>query len=90
MISTARSRIAQVIVLILGTALAESAYADVVASADSGDQLAEVVVTANKRESTVQETAASITAVSSEEITDRGIVDFNSLATSVPGIAMRT
>jgi iron complex outermembrane recepter protein len=87
---TARSRIAQVIVVILGAALAESAYADVVASADTGDQLAEVVVTANKRESTVQETAASITAVSSEEITDRGIVDFNSLATSVPGIAMRT
>jgi outer membrane cobalamin receptor len=72
MISTkARSRIAQGIVLTLGAALADSAYADIAASDDTGDQLAEVVVTANKRTSTVQETAASITAVSSEEITDR-------------------
>jgi iron complex outermembrane recepter protein len=54
------------------------------------DQLQEVVVTAEKRAATVQETAASITAVSSEEIADRGIVDFNSLAQSVPGISMRT
>jgi len=38
----------------------------------------------------VQETSASITAVSGTDIADRGLVDFNSLAQSVPGIAMRT
>jgi iron complex outermembrane recepter protein len=89
--TTARSRIAQAIAMVLGLALAGSAYAQAqAASSASGDQLQEVVVTAEKRTSTVQDTGASITAVSSQEIADRGIVDFNSLATSVPGISMRT
>jgi iron complex outermembrane recepter protein len=90
MISTARSRIAQAVAMALGLTLTAGAYADAATTAESGDQLAEVVVTATKRTTTVQDTGASITAVSSQEIADRGIVDFNSLATSVPGIAMRT
>src|SRR5450631_4500812 len=52
--------------------------------------LEEIVVTSNKRVSTVQDTPASITAVSAADIADRGLTDFNSLAESVPGIAMRT
>jgi outer membrane receptor protein involved in Fe transport len=90
---TARSNIAAAIAMALGLAVVEGAYAADAAdatSAASGDQLAEVVVTAEKRTTTVQETAASITAVSAQEIEDRGIVDFNSLAQSVPGIAQRT
>jgi outer membrane receptor protein involved in Fe transport len=92
--STARSAVASAIAMALGLALAPSAFAQVQAQAQasgaSADQLQEVVVTAEKRTSTVQDTAASITAVSAQEIADRGIVDFNSLATSVPGIAMRS
>ncbi len=92
--TTASSRIALAIALALGLALATSAHAQAQAQAQAssatGDQLAEVVITAEKRTSTVQDTGASITAVSQEEIADRGIVDFNSLATSVPGIAMRS
>jgi iron complex outermembrane recepter protein len=94
---TAGSTIALTIAMGLGLALAESAHAQVQAQAQTqatggapGDQLQEVVVTAEKRTSDVQNTGASITAVTSEEIADRGIVDFNSLAQSVPGIAMRT
>jgi iron complex outermembrane recepter protein len=89
---TARSRIAQAIGMAVGLALAGSAYADAAADASSGpsDQLQEVVVTAEKRTATVQETAASITAVSQQDIADRGIVDFNTLAQSVAGISMRT
>lgn len=56
----------------------------------STDQLAPVVITATKRATTVQDTAASITAVTAAEIADRGLTDFNSLAQSVPGLAMRT
>jgi iron complex outermembrane recepter protein len=82
--------IAPAIAMALGLTLDEGAYAADAAASDSGDQLTEVVVTAEKRTTTVQETAASITAVSSQEIEDRGIVDFNSLAESVPGISMRT
>jgi iron complex outermembrane recepter protein len=87
-----RNKIASAIALALGVALNGAYAADAADAPNSGpsDQLAEVVVTAEKRTTTVQETAASITAVSSEEIQDRGIVDFNSLAQSVPGIAMRT
>jgi iron complex outermembrane recepter protein len=89
---TARSKIAQAIAIAmaLGLALVEGAYAADAATTESADQLQEVVVTAEKRTSTVQDTGASITAVSSQEIIDRGIVDFNSLAQSVPGISMRT
>jgi outer membrane receptor protein involved in Fe transport len=90
---TARSKIAPAIAMALGLALLKGAYAADAADATSsvsGDQLAEVVVTAEKRTTTVQETAASITAVSSQDIADRGLVDFNSLAQSVAGISMRT
>jgi iron complex outermembrane receptor protein len=87
---TSRSKLAQAIAIALavGVALVPSAYAD--SASDTGDQLPEVIVTATKRISTVQDTSASITAVSQQDIVDRGIVDFNSLATSVPGISMRT
>ena len=93
--STAKSTIAPAIAMTLGLALAGNAYAQAQAQAQPasgapGDQLQEVVVTATKRTTDVQSTGASITAVTSQEIADRGIVDFNSLAQSVPGIAMRT
>jgi iron complex outermembrane recepter protein len=57
---------------------------------DSSDQLQEITITATKRASTVQDTPASITAVSAADIADRGLEDFNALAQAVPGIAMRT
>jgi len=90
---TARSKIALAVALAVGVSLrvglVERAYADTQSSA-SGDQIPEVVVTATKRTTTVQETAASITAVSAQDIADRGLVDFSTLAQSVPGISMRT
>jgi len=64
--------------------------AAVVRADESATSLQEIVVTAEKRTSSVQDTPASITAVSAEDIADRGLTDFNSLAQSVPGIAMRT
>jgi iron complex outermembrane recepter protein len=85
----ARSGIAPAIAIALGAVLVESAYADT-QSTQSGDQIQEVVVTATKRATNIQETAASITAVSAEDIAARGVVDFDTLAQSVPGISMRT
>ena len=52
--------------------------------------LEEVVVTATKRASTVQETPMSITAITGEEILARGLPDFAAIAQSVPGVSMRT
>jgi iron complex outermembrane receptor protein len=57
---------------------------------DEGSQLSEIVVTATKRESTVQNTPISITAVSGVELQERGLVSLSELAQSVPGLAMRT
>jgi iron complex outermembrane receptor protein len=54
------------------------------------DQLAEIVVTAQKRESTVQTTPLSITALTGQDLLDRGVTDIASIVQSVPGVSMRT
>jgi len=56
---------------------------------DSG-QLEEIVVTAAKREATIETTAISITAVSGADIVDRGFTDLASLLQTVPGVSIRT
>jgi outer membrane receptor protein involved in Fe transport len=88
----ADSKLSQALASFLGLSLVMVAHAGPATdtSESSSDQIPEIVVTATKRVSTVQETSASITAVSGEDIADRGLVDFNSLAQSVPGISMRT
>jgi outer membrane receptor protein involved in Fe transport len=88
----AGSKIAQALTSVLGLSLGMVAHASTAtdASESNADQIPEIVVTATKRISTVQDTAASITAVSAADIAERGLVDFNSLAQSVPGLAMRT
>jgi|GEM_PF-241475 len=53
-------------------------------------QLEDVVVTAEKRSSTVQETAISLTAVSGEELQSHGLSTVEDLIATVPGISMRT
>jgi iron complex outermembrane recepter protein len=55
----------------------------------AAQELQTVVVTATKRATTVQTTPISLTAVTSEEIASRGVTDFQTLARSVPGLAIR-
>jgi outer membrane receptor protein involved in Fe transport len=52
--------------------------------------LQEIVVTAEKRESTAQSTPISLTAISGQDIADRGVPDFDTLAQSVPGVSLRS
>jgi iron complex outermembrane recepter protein len=59
-------------------------------STATSQQLQEIVVTAEKRESTVQNTPISLTAVSGSDIQERGLVDLEELALSIPGVSMRT
>jgi iron complex outermembrane receptor protein len=74
-----------------GTVLWASVHSmNAAAQSDAGESLAEVVVTATKRDSTVQNTPVSLTAVSGQDITDRGLSDFTALAQSIPGISMRS
>lgn len=56
---------------------------------DSG-KLDEVVVTAEKRETSAQSTPISLTAVTGADIQDRGATDLASLMQSVPGVSLRT
>jgi iron complex outermembrane recepter protein len=77
--------------LLPGVTAAADADSDSSAAAPAEEAgLQEIIVTATKRSSTVQDTPISITAVSGAELADRGIVDFASLASETPGISMRT
>jgi iron complex outermembrane recepter protein len=71
--------------LLLGRAVAEPP-ADTVADG----ALQEIVVTAEKRASTVQETAISMTAISGDELLKHGTQTVEQLVGNVPGISMRT
>src|SRR6202789_4217883 len=74
-------------VSVIGLALAGAALPQ---QENKLDQLEEVVVTAQKRESTVQATPISITAITGQDLQDRGITDISSIVQSVPGVSMRT
>ncbi|HEY6484538.1 MAG TPA: TonB-dependent receptor [Steroidobacteraceae bacterium] len=52
--------------------------------------LQEIVVTAEKRDSTVQKTPISITAISGAEIQAQGLTDLVSVAQQVPGVSFKT
>jgi len=59
-------------------------------SVSDAGQLEEIVVTAEKRDSTVQATPVSITAISAADIQERGATDLSTLLASVPGVSIRT
>ena len=52
--------------------------------------LGEIVVTAQKRESTVQKTPISLTAITGRDLQDRGITDISAIVQSVPGVSQRS
>src|ERR1700722_2148811 len=60
-------------------------------AADGDDQvLEEIVVTAEKHNSTVQKTPISMTAISGSQLQSQGIASVEALAPEVPGISMRS
>src|SRR5579871_6346947 len=54
------------------------------------DTLQEIVVTAQKRESTVETTPIAITAVTGADIEAKGLTNIEGIVQSVPGVSMRT
>ena len=54
------------------------------------DDLPEVVITAERRSSTVQKTAFSITALTGEQLMDHGLSSIKDVAAEVPGLSMRS
>ena len=77
---------AGVVLAACGLQLATAARA--AAAADTG--LEEVVVTAEKFKSTVQETPISLSALSGDQLITAGIFSVEDLARSVPGLSMRS
>jgi iron complex outermembrane recepter protein len=59
-------------------------------AAAPSDQLTEIVVTAEKRDSTVQATPISITAISGAELESRGLINVEEVALQTPGMSFRT
>ncbi len=64
-------------------------------AADQRDQqerraetLEEVIVTATRREERLQDVPVSITTLSQEELNERGIVNYDGLATATPGVVL--
>ncbi|HEY1928747.1 MAG TPA: TonB-dependent receptor [Caulobacteraceae bacterium] len=67
-----------------------AASADSNAAADGPASVSEIVVTASKRESTVQTTPISISAVSGADLQARGIASFADLAQGTPGVSLKS
>lgn len=59
-------------------------------SANDQGVLEEIVVTAEKRESTVQKTPISMTAISEADIQAQGLSDLTQIAAETPGVSMKT
>ena len=53
-------------------------------------EVAEIVVTAEKRESTVQATAISMTAIGGNDLANQDIANIEDLVGKVPGVSLRT
>jgi outer membrane receptor protein involved in Fe transport len=68
--------------------LASQAHAD--ASSAASATVTEVVVTAQKRVSTVQKTTASLTAVTGVDLQNRGISSLATLAQGTPGVSLKS
>jgi iron complex outermembrane receptor protein len=60
------------------------------AGASAPNELQEIVVTAEKRESTVQKTPISITAITGQDLLERGVNTAQELAMEVPGLAVES
>jgi iron complex outermembrane recepter protein len=86
------SKIIVMVALVGSTAMsfAMEARAEMAADLDNAGTLDEVVVTAQKRVSTVQDTPISITAISGEQLQDRGVSSLANLLQSTPGASMKS
>jgi outer membrane receptor protein involved in Fe transport len=63
---------------------------DALPQAHPDDSLEEIIVTAEKRQSTVQDTPISITALSGDQLDARGIDTIEQVVQQVPGLSMRS
>jgi iron complex outermembrane recepter protein len=83
--------IAALMAAVLGVSLAPEVNAQPSVTADgTAPSLDEIVVTASKRVSTLEDTPISITAVSGEDLLARGVSSLASLAQGTPGVSLKS
>jgi iron complex outermembrane recepter protein len=70
--------------------IAVKAHAESASPVDSPSLIDEIVVTAQKRTSTVQTTPISITAVTEEDLLARGVASLAALAQGTPGVSLKS
>ena len=92
MISTTRvaSLLFSMTVFAAGTVFADAADVGTTGRTARGDALEEIVVTAEKRSSTVQDTPISMTAMSGDLMQQEGVSNLTGVVQAVPGISVRT
>ncbi|MDE2304240.1 MAG: TonB-dependent receptor [Gammaproteobacteria bacterium] len=76
--------------LCAGLAVAQSSAQAAGGASASGHELEQIVVTAEKRRSTVQSTPISITALSGADLTAAGLSSMVAVAQQVPGLSFKT
>lgn len=75
---------------VLAAAAAHAQTSSSTANPVSESTLEEIIVTAEKRSSTIQDTPISISALSGEQLQQQGITGITGVVQSIPGISMRT
>src|SRR5258708_15893149 len=75
---------------VTGMSFAFRAQAESPALVDNSSSIDEVVVTAQKRTSTIQTTPISITAVTGEDLLARGVASLAALAQGTPGVSLKS
>ena len=80
------SRATTIAALLSGSALSLS----LAQAQEESPGLSELIITAQKRSSTVQQTPISISAVGAEELEARGMVDFSVLAAATPNVSLKS
>ena len=80
--------VGSVSILVLAAAPAKAQTANPNAQSDEASSLAEIVVTAQKREQTLIEAPLSVTAISGAQLERRGATALEDLQFSIPGLSL--
>jgi iron complex outermembrane receptor protein len=83
-------RVAFPVMVFVFSAVTTQAEADSAADIDNSGALQEIVVTAQKRASTVQTTPISIAAFTGDDLQNRGTASLAALAQGTPGVSLKT
>ncbi len=84
-----RSATSLVAAVVIGCSAALSSAHGETAGLSASGELEEIVVTAEKRESTVQKTPISMTAISGAQLVEEGLSRIEDVALETPGISMK-